>query len=189
MIETEIKAFIGIAGTAHRAKTVSSLGAMGFRLDHFCEEEDRYYQAPDRDFRKTDEALRIRIHSENGESRALVTYKGPKMDSESHMRHEVEVEIADSEAAAELFDGLGYKSVFTVSKHREVYKRADISVCLDDVKNLGFAVEIEKLIPEDARKEEKQGAREELLSVLDELGISRERLTMETYLEMLLKKL
>ena len=189
MIETEIKAFIGIAGTAQRAKIVSSLGAMGFRLDHFCEEEDRYYQAPDRDFRKTDEALRIRIHSEDGESRALVTYKGPKLDSESHMRHEVEVVISDSDAAAELFSGLGYEIVFTVSKHREVYKRADISVCLDDVKGLGFAVEIEKLIPEDASKEEKQGAREELLSVLDELGISRERLTMETYLEMLLKKL
>ena len=189
MIETEIKAFIGIEGTQKRAKTVEALGALGFRPECLCEEEDRYYRAPDRDFRKTDEALRIRIHSENGESRALVTYKGPKMDSESHMRHEVEVEIADSEAAAELFDGLGYKSVFTVSKHREVYKRADISVCLDDVKDLGFAVEIEKLISEDARKEEKQGAREELLSVLDELGISRDSLTMETYLEMLLKKL
>jgi len=188
MLEVEIKAYLGEADRPEKERIISRLEALGFKHDHSCDEADSYYQAPDRDFRKTDEALRIRIHTEAGVSHALVTYKGPKLDTASHMRHEVETEIPDSKAAAELFAGLGYKAVFTVSKHREVYINSGISVCLDDVEGLGFAIEIEKLISEEAGEAEKSAAREEVLSILDELEISRDKLTMKTYLEMLLNK-
>lgn len=227
MIEIEIKAFFGeTENKGDDAKKIGSregdtlgidknelikrLRALGFAFDYACEEADCYYQAPDRDFRKTDEALRIRTCGGSGESRALVTYKGPKQDSESHTRREIEIEIPDAEAATELFKSLGYKPVLTVSKHREVYTLTDeISVCLDDVAGLGFAVEIEKLIDESrfgnadgkgnrAQDEtlapksdleiEKAATREELLSLLDKLGIPRSTLTMKTYLEMLLEK-
>ena len=179
-----------------------------------------------------------------------MTYKGPKQDSESHTRKEIELELKDPEATAELFKSLGYKPVFTVSKHREVYVRDSnlseamnsntstneveanlgdkracaesgaipgfledrISVCLDDVGGLGFAVEIEKLIddtcvPKDDERsgdhpnnrrvtstkaetldKQKSDARQELLGILDKLGIPRSALTMKTYLEMLLEK-
>ena len=267
MIEVEIKAFSGDKSVAVKEDLIKKLRELGFGFDYACDESDCYYQAPDRYFRKTDEALRIRsvrisenvcdgnggaAGSEKGagrglaESRALVTYKGPKQDSESHTRKEIELELNDPDAAADLFKSLGYKPVFTVSKHREVYvlrprsrgesyspceKNAlsmdngvfhnenlekasctDISVCLDDVDGLGFAVEIEKLIddtcvPKDDERsgdhpnnrrvtstkaetldKQKSAARQELLGILDKLGIPRSTLTMKTYLEMLLEK-
>ena len=249
MIELEIKAFLGNKESKDEGKEktaccgsyemvinkkelIEKLKELGFAFDYACDEADCYYQAPDRDFRKTDEALRIRTCGGSGESRALVTYKGPKQDSESHTRKEIETEIPDAAAATELFKSLGYKPVLTVSKHREVYTLTDkaacaeyakkdvsnsrrgtldgeISVCLDDVAGLGFAVEIEKLIddsrfgnaagrgnraqdetlaPKSDLEKEKAAAREELLSLLDKLGIPRSALTMKTYLEMLLEK-
>ena len=46
-------------------------------VDEGHEEADRYFNAPDRDFAKTDEAVRIRqIGHAN-----FVTYKGPKTDA------------------------------------------------------------------------------------------------------------
>ncbi|MBR6014743.1 MAG: class IV adenylate cyclase [Firmicutes bacterium] len=249
MIEVEIKAFLGDKSAAIKEDLIKKLRELGFGFDYACDESDCYYQAPDRDFRKTDEALRIRSVriSENvcdgnagivepgtekgagrglAESRALVTYKGPKQDSESHTRKEIELELKDPEATAELFKSLGYKPVFTVSKHREVYVRDSnlseamnsntstneveanlgdkracaesgsipgfledrISVCIDDVGGLGFAVEIEKLIEDNSLEKEKAAAREEILGVLDRLSIPRSTLTMKTYLEMLLEK-
>jgi adenylate cyclase class 2 len=254
MVEIEIKAFFGENGDAgsysaggagggadaavNREALIEKLKSLDFAFSYACDEDDCYYQAPDRDFRKTDEALRIRIHREVGTTdagrnsglaigqggstgstnpagdrcRALVTYKGPKQDNSSHTRQEIETEIPDAAAATELFKSLGYKPVLTVSKHREVYvsepeAASPISVCLDDVKDLGFAVELEKLIDESkaagnqtgggqaecekaatSPADEKAAAREELLALLDKLGIPREKLTMKTYLEMLLER-
>src|SRR5262245_2449607 len=53
------------------------------------EEADHYFNAPDRDFARTDEALRIRrIGSAN-----CVTYKGPKRDLQTKTRTEIEVPL------------------------------------------------------------------------------------------------
>src|SRR2546423_10558721 len=62
-------------------------------------EADHYYNAPDRDFAQTDEALRLRrIGAAN-----IVTYKGPKQPGPAKTRTEIEVGLeAGVEAAANL---------------------------------------------------------------------------------------
>src|SRR5437764_14503600 len=63
------------------------------------EEADHYFNAPDRDFARTDEAFRLRrVGSSN-----YLTYKGPKQPAEVKVRTELEVELRPGdEAAADL---------------------------------------------------------------------------------------
>src|SRR5688572_23472145 len=68
------------------------------------EQSDTYYNHPAHDFRTTDEALRIRRTHEG----AVVTYKGPKQQSEVKTRREIELVLAEPEAWPELFEALGF---------------------------------------------------------------------------------
>jgi len=149
-------------------------------------EADQYFNAPDRDFSKTDEALRLRrIGAAN-----RVTYKGPKRDRQTKTRLEIEVPFARGEPAAADFSrllvSLGYRPVRVVSKQRHVYhirrSKFDIEVCLDQVENLGNFVELEVLATADHLDE----ARSVLLALAADLGLrDSER---RSYLELLLEK-
>lgn len=106
-------------------------------------QEDSYYDAPDRDFAKTDEALRIRRQSEGTDEKALVTYKGPLIDPKSKTREEAETAIEDDEAMQSILEGLGYEVAATVSKERDSYSLGECTVTLDSVDGLGEFVEVE----------------------------------------------
>src|ERR1700730_4096027 len=87
----------------------SRLAQWGASADAAREDVDQYFNAPDRDFARTDEALRLRrIGATN-----LVTYKGPKRDAQTKTRTEVEVPLAEGDAAARDFAAilthLGYR--------------------------------------------------------------------------------
>src|SRR5437870_12782005 len=84
-------------------------------------EADHYFNAPDRDFARTDEALRLRrIGPAN-----FVTYKGPKRDALTKTRTEIEVGVAPGDEAAEklsqLLTHLGYRFVAAVRKRRTIH--------------------------------------------------------------------
>ena len=105
------------------------------------EEEDQYLAAPDRDFRVTGEAFRMRRVGES----AFLTYKGPKQPSEVKMRPELELPLPPGRDMAEqylqLFRYLGYRPVAVVRKRRRQYALERdgfaVNVCLDDVEQLG----------------------------------------------------
>src|SRR4051795_9450229 len=121
--------------------------AQGARLvaDHV--EEDHYLNAPDRDFARTDEAFRLRRIGEHN----LLTYKGPRRDSGSKTRTEIEVPCPPGAAAAEaflkLFGSLGYRPTAVVRKRRRIYEWErdgfTVHACLDDVDSVGRFVELE----------------------------------------------
>jgi adenylate cyclase class 2 len=131
------------------------LAAWGVTAHEDEEESDDYYNAPDRDFKQTDEAFRLRrIGPKN-----FLTYKGPKQTAAVKIRTELEVPLPDGDAAAaqfaELLKHLGYRYVATVQKRRRAYKfRRDpfaVAVCLDDVARLGRFAEVEIVAPEQQR--------------------------------------
>lgn len=148
-------------------------------------EEDQYFNAPDRDFARTDEALRIRrIGAAN-----LVTYKGPKQDRQTKTRPELEVPLADGEEAAagfaRLLIHLGYQAVARVRKTRRVFRMTignfRVEACLDEVDGVGRFVELEILAPE----EQFEDAKRTLLALAARLGLKdTER---RSYLQMLLQ--
>ncbi len=151
-------------------------------------ETDLYFNGNDRDFRKSDEALRLRslIDAETGQPvETVLTYKGPKQDSVSNTRLEYETSVGSGDIARKLLEALGYQAVFTVDKIRREYVLDDITLCLDTVTGLGEFLELELLVSEQAQKEP---AVARLLEMLAQLGVPQENLTQKSYLELLMRQ-
>lgn len=110
-------------------------------------EADMYYAHPARDFAATDEALRIRRKGPSN----YITYKGPKIDSTTKTRQEIELELPPgAESAAEwasLLEVLGFRPVAEVRKRRRkaavAWQGRQVEASLDDVERLGTFVELE----------------------------------------------
>lgn len=179
MLEVEAKFPLPDA-TIVEARLIA-LGAI-LVADHL--EVDRYLNAPDRDFSRTDEALRLRsIGDEN-----ILTYKGPRRDATSKTRTEAEVACplgtTSAEAFLELFRHLGYRATAIVRKRRKIYewKRDGFTMhaCLDDVESVGQFIELEIV----AEESEYAAARETVFLVAKELALGPTE--TRSYLEQLL---
>ncbi len=140
-------------------------------------EQDVYFAHPCRDFAQTDEALRIRRDAEE----VTVTYKGPKVDSETKSREEIKLKVDDFEAAREILEKLGFKAVAEVKKLRRIYGLGEAIICLDEVEGLGKYVEIEV-------EAENIEVKEKVFQIAERLGYSRNESIRESYLELILQK-
>jgi len=142
-----------------------------------CEKEeiDLYFNSPVRDFRKSDEALRIRKDSEG----VKITYKGPKIDPETKTREEIEIEVDDYEKAVELLRRLGFVPVREVAKRRRIYKLENVTICFDEVKELGTFVEIE------IKSEDLESAKRKIFEIARQLGFDPAKSIRKSYLELL----
>src|SRR5262249_8219869 len=179
MLEVEMKFPI-----AHFADVEKKLTAWGAQLADSRTDADHYLNAPDRDFAKTDEALRLRrIGAAN-----FLTYKGPKRDAQTKTRTEIEVPLAGGDAAAEQFlallGHLGYRFVRVVRKDRRIFhlerEGFPLEVCLDQLEGLGCFVELEIQAPEDNL----DAARDVLQRAARDLGLTTSE--RRSYLELLL---
>ena len=185
MLEAELKA-------ALEGRTLEQLEetarAMGFCPRQVLRETDLYFNGVDRNFAKTDEALRLRSVQPlepEGETVTCLTYKGPKQDGRSNSRTEYETAVAEGETARKLLEAMGYRPVCQVEKVRRELTLEGVTLCLDRVTGLGEFLELELLCQE----EEREAAVERLLGVLDELGVPRTALLRRSYLGMLLEKM
>ncbi len=140
-------------------------------------ERDVYYNAPHRDFARTDEALRIRYSGSN----CVLTYKSAKLSGYSlKAREELSTPVGSGPALEEILEKLGFTRTAEVEKIREYYLFRDASVALDKVKGLGCFVEIERCTPGEGHD-----LQHGIESIADELGIRGEP-TRTSYLELLL---
>jgi adenylate cyclase class 2 len=181
MLEVEVKCPV-----ADFAEVRQRLEAWGARAEGPRQEADHYFNAPDRDFARTDEALRLRRVG----SRNWITYKGPRRDQMTKTRTEIEVPLADGDAAADdlchVLEHLGYRPVAVVRKERIVYhcqrEGYTAEVTLDEVAEVGRFVEAEIQAPES----ELAKARDVLLRLIADLGLRETE--RRSYLEMLLAR-
>lgn len=165
------------------------LESLGARRVDAVRQVDTYYNAPDRDFATTDEALRIRReHPSDADSVAAVTYKGPLVESESKTREEAETHVADADAMAAILDGLGYEPAATVEKDRERYAIDEYTVTLDAVDDLGEFVEVETEVADTTSDAESaiSTARAGAADVLHSLGLDPDEQIRTSYLGLLL---
>ena len=165
MIEVEVKA--PVEDLSLIEEKIASLGG-GFVKEQI--QKDTYFNAPDRDFAETDEALRIR--EIDGETH--LTYKGPKQSLTTKTRREIEFPVEAE--MSDVLDKLGYKARGFVEKKRRVFKMDELTVVLDEVAGLGQYIEIESTNPEDE---------EAIFTLLEKLGVKKESCTLKSYLELL----
>ena len=194
MIETEIK--VKIQNPEEIKKKISELnGVYKLSLYH----EDIYFNMPDdlRDFRITDEALRIRSSKEYNNSfrdnptkvSHYITYKGKKLDKLTKTRNEIEVKIDDYSSMKEILLALGFKEVLTIVKERELYeipfKNNIIEVLIDYIPVLATNFMELELIVESTQV---SSARAILFSLLEEFGFKETDSIRKSYLELILEK-
>lgn len=182
MIEVEIKLPV-----CSRQSTEQKLVGLGFEEGHLVKESDIYFTSDARDFKKTDEALRIR-RCENlttGESAAVLTYKGAKIDKISMTRKELETGIEDADVCREILSSIGFRPFFPVNKCRQYYHYDHITACLDVVDNLGDFLELEVLVEEEKEREE---ALQQIEEILEKMGRSMAETIRTSYLSMLQQK-
>jgi adenylate cyclase class 2 len=179
MLEIEMK-----FPAADFATVEQHLKRLGASEQPAIDEADHYFNAPDRDFGKTDEAFRLRSIGEKNR----VTYKGPKHAGPAKTHTEIEIAIESGAEAAEkwrqMVQHLGYRPTAIVKKRRMIFKFSrdgfDMEACFDEVDSLGKFVEIEIV----ADASEKERAQDVLMAVARELGL--EKSERRSYLEMVL---
>ena len=167
MIEVEVKA---------RAPEdiIERIAALGARLKVVENHHDLYFNSPIRDFKDSDEALRIRI-KEDG---VRLTYKGPKLDLSTKSRRELTVKIDDHQQMEEILLSLGYVLSAQVKKRRSKYTYQGTVLALDEVVGLGRFIEVEAEGAGDYECE-----REKVLAIMGRLGLTES--IRSSYLELL----
>lgn len=179
MLEVEIR-----YRYANRMELIERLRQFGAILTQDRIDIDRYFNPPDRELKATDEAFRLR---RVGRTNCL-TYKGPKRDSETKTRTEIEVPLADGDEAAadmeRLLLALGYRPIVVVRKQRQIYSFTrggyQFEACFDDVENVGPFVELEIMAEEDHY----ESAKRVLLQTAIDLGLTEKE--TRSYLGMVL---
>lgn len=176
MIEVEVK--VSVEDPKQMERSIIELGATPIGIDV---QADTYYNAPYRDFGKTDEALRIRVQDDT----AFLTYKGPKMDKVSKTRKEVQTRIDDITGMGNILSSLGFFPVATIAKKRKNFRIGDFYISLDEVRDLGNFMEVEITMKDHSKYQEKV---ESIFKFIAKLGIDRESTIRKSYLEMILEK-
>ena len=172
------------------------LTALGACWESPIQQTDLYFNHPAKDFKQTDEALRIRTVGEQN----WVTYKGPKLDHETKTRREIEVPLASGKTAqgqfAEVLQLLGFRPVWEVRKTRLpgtlIWQGVTVTLALDSLaadksaansKNtLGDFLELELVVP----PEELALAKGHLADLATHLNLSQPE--RRSYLELLLEQ-
>jgi len=196
MIEVEIK--VGISDpTLMRKKFEEYNGIYKISLDH----EDTYFNMPKglRDFKQTDEALRLRKSTEyfkNNKKKAqktnyFITYKGKKIDKLTKTREEIEIEITEIEDMKKLLKILGFREIFTVLKKRELYdflfKNTKLEALIDYIPILEqYFVEVEIIAESVDDVERNKGL---LFDFLNQFGIKKQESITASYLELISNKM
>lgn len=185
MLEVEVK-----YRTADPAGVLARILALGGVADSEAIEEDHYFNGPDRDYRRTDEAFRVR----RTDAGTWLTYKGPKREAATKTRKEVQVAIGDGREATtagvgELLVCLGFRPVAVVRKKRAIYHltrpvggtEKTVDVCLDEVERVGSFVEVEVLAEEAGF----EAAKAAVLALAADLGLTEQE--RRSYLGMYLE--
>ncbi|MGQ9505600.1 MAG: class IV adenylate cyclase [Thermogutta sp.] len=150
------------------------------------EERDLYFSHPVRDFSRTDEALRLRRMG----VRNFITYKGPKIDTVSKTRYEIDLPLPEGEDVfyhwCELLEKLGFKPVAeVVKKRRKIWTQWEgwrVEISLDQVENVGQYVEFEIMCQADQVSE----ARDALFRLAKSVHLTNSE--RRSYLELLLAR-
>lgn len=179
MLEAEIKLPLDAADQRRLRERLDALGAAAGATH---EQADSYFAHPVRDFRVTDEALRLRL--DDGVLR--VTYKGPKLDPPRKTREEIEFALGtDLAVASTLLDRLGFRAAAIVRKRRtewHVPGRLPGTISIDEVEGLGTYCEVE------VSAETVDEGRAALAELQQRLGLDHLAPIAESYLELLARR-
>ncbi|MBP9042540.1 MAG: class IV adenylate cyclase [Spirochaetes bacterium] len=168
LLEIELKCYCDVAPDIIEER-IKSVGA---EFVETRQEHDIYFNHPSRDFKSTDEALRLRKIGD----RYRITYKGPKISDVTKARVEQETSVGNFDTMKNILLSLGFVESGVVIKLRKIFSAGDTEISIDMVDGLGLFVEIEKV------GVLKEHIEKEILDIAQKLGLSR--FERKSYLEL-----
>ncbi len=140
-LETEIKLRVLDHDAVRRG--LRAAGAT-FRKNEL--ETNTFLDTASNDLRKSGCGLRVRkaVDERTGQSRCVITHKGPRKPGPMKIREETELEASAYDEAVQLLDQLGLKVMLSFEKRRETWDMGECEVVLDELPGeMGRFVEIE----------------------------------------------
>ncbi|MBS3165738.1 class IV adenylate cyclase [Candidatus Woesearchaeota archaeon] len=148
---------------------------------------DYYFDPPHKSFIFEDEEgykdaaewFRIRVSPKGNELCYKFWHRDPQTNI-SLYADEIETSIGDEKQVKEMLKRLGFKETSIIEKHRESYRYRDFQFDCDEVKGMGFFVEIE------FRGELSDPAlgKQKIYDLLNEIGINNWKKTKRGYVWM-----
>ena len=172
--EVEIK--FRINNITELERQLQQFGGTGFGEQ--VTESDSFFQHPCRNFLQTDECLRLRkrIFSD-GKSEYFLTYKGPKIDTFTKTRLEIEMPTMEPEQCENLLSALGFRKSALVYKFRRRQKltvnHRHIDVVFDTLPDLPESNRLFVEMETFAHQEEVAECRTLLLDFAGQLGLGK----------------
>jgi len=136
-------------------------------------QKDKIFLHKDSDFKKYQGKVFLRIRNANG--KYILTLKKQLENELDNI--EKEFEISDPVEAEQMLELMDYQVTVKVNKVRKTCKYKDMTICLDQVEELGDFVEVEKLVEEG----ESLKIQEELFQFLQSLGIDKDDQVLKGY--------
>jgi adenylate cyclase class 2 len=174
MIEVEVKVKV----VDDVEKLINTLGGVLIGVE---EHVDVYFNHSSRDFKDTDEVLRLRKVN----SHAELTYKGPRIGSVSKTREELTLVVDSFDTCREILRKLSFIEFIELSKTRKIYRVDEFKINLDDVRGLGKYVEVEA---EASSISDVPNVEGKIRRMLEKLGFREEQFIKKSYIELILEK-
>ena len=171
MREIELK--YRLAGPAALRSRLAELGA---RREKYVLEKNTLFDTARGELRKQGCGLRLREEAEieGGAGQTVrLTYKGPREpDSLVKIREELETKVVDGDAMRGIITQLGMHATVHYEKRRETWHLGDCEICVDELPDLGWFVEVEG--PSESS----------VAAACAQLGLPEADIVAETYVEM-----
>lgn len=154
----------------------NKLESLGATFDRRLIETNTYFDSLENKLKTSDRGLRVRVEvdQKTGETRTVITHKGPRAHGKLKSRSETELTVSDARSAAEMLSVLGYETVLTFEKQRCRYLLDDCRVEIDTLPYVGRFVEIEGT------------SDEQVLATQDKLGLGDVPLIRASYISILM---
>lgn len=166
--EIEVKAKVEDLGVLKK-----KIEELGCTFSNPAEQKDTIFVNFDGDFTAFMPGTNfLRIRETN--SKIIFTLKQPQSNELDCI--EKEIEVSDKVQLKEMLELMGYHEAIQVHKIRTKTKFKDMEICLDEVKDLGTFVEVEKIVDGDG-----ETVQNELLNFLESLNVSKENRVTKGY--------
>ncbi|MBN1272202.1 MAG: class IV adenylate cyclase [Candidatus Aminicenantes bacterium] len=166
MIEIEVK--IKIKDREEFKRNISEAGANLSKDRHF--EENTLYDFPDKSLYRKGCAFRLRtVHK-----KSFLTFKGPHQKSRKFkVREEYETEVRNGKQMKHIIKLLGLVPTFSYCKYRTVYRKKNLTICLDEL-DIGTYAEFE-------------GEKNKIVKFAQSVGISKKEFITLDYIQLIQK--
>ncbi len=169
MREVEVKYEV-----ADPATLLAALGARGVKLGEPVFQDDQAFAPVGWSFGDSRLGLPfLRLRTVNG--RHWFTFKQPGANAQDCL--EYETEVVDREQMHQAILRMGYWATVRIAKSRRTGRHGEVSLCLDEVENVGTFLELERMVPAD---QSTAGVQDELAAFVSTLGTEARR-TALTY--------